>query len=204
MKRTDQKDKGNGNGFEIQVNDVEETASETAEGAAAEGETVTLSREEYDALVDEAAQAKEQYLLAVADFDNFRKRAEREREEIVCFANERLIHELLPILDNLERALSTQLDKAGADSILEGVRMVNAQLHAILGACGLEPVEAVGGPFDPQYHEAVGVLPSNEHDEGTVVSELQRGYSLKGRILRPAMVHVAGQADVSSNDEGDN
>lgn len=204
MKRSDRKDKGNGNGIEIPLDDIEETVSEPVEGEPVEKGSVTISREEYEIFVAEAARSREQYLLAVADFDNFRKRAEREKEDVVCFANEKLIHELLPILDNLQRALSMELDQVGADSILEGVRMVSSQLHSVLGACGLEPVEAVGGPFDPQHHEAVGVLPSEEHDEGTVISELQKGYRLKGRILRPSMVHVAAQPSGTNGNEGDN
>ena len=202
MSRSNEKD--NGNGIEIPIEGTEEAENEAAEGAAARAEPVTISREEYDNLVKEAERAREQYMLAVADFENFRKRVEREKEDIVCFANEKLILELLPILDNLQRALSMELDKAGTESILEGVRMVTEQLHSVLGACGLEPVKAVGGPFDPQYHEAVGVLPSEEYDEGTVVSELQKGYSLKGRILRPSVVHVAGQSSGTSDTEGDN
>lgn len=204
MKRADRKDKGNGNGIEVPVTDNEETAGGEREDETAEAKTVTIPREEYDALVEEAAKAREQYLLAVADFENYRKRVQKEKDELVCFANERLIQELLPILDNLQRALSMELDQAGADSILEGVRMVSSQLHSVLGACGLEPVKAVGGPFDPQFHEAVGVLPSEEHDEGTVISELQKGYSLKGKILRPSMVHVAGQSSETGGNEGDN
>jgi molecular chaperone GrpE len=204
LNRSDRKNKGNGNGIEIPVTDIEETAGETTADEPVEAEPVTISREEYEAIVAEAARSREQYLMAVADFDNFRKRAAREKEDIVCFANENLIYELLPILDNLQRALSMELDQAGMDSVLEGVRMVNDQLYSVLGACGLEPVEAVGIPFDPQYHEAVGVLPSEEHDEGTVISEFQKGYSLKGKILRPSMVHVAGQPSGNNTDEGDN
>ncbi len=204
MNRSGRKDKGNGNGINIPVTDIEETTVETTEDEPFETEPVTISREEYEALTAQAAHSREQYLLAVADFENFRKRAEREKTDIVCFANENLIYKLLPILDNLQRALSIELDQAGIDSVLEGVRMVNDQLYSVLGACGLEPVEAVGGPFDPQYHEAVGVLPSVEHDEGTVISELQRGYSLKGKILRPSMVHVAGQPSGDKGNEGDN
>lgn len=202
MSRKDQKDKGNG--IEIPVTDIEEAVNETGEDNAVEAELVTMTRNEYDALMDEAARAKEQYLLAVADFENFRKRVQREKENIVCFANEKLILELLPILDNLQRALTMELDQAGTESILEGVRMVTGQLHSVLGACGLEPVEAIGSSFDPQYHEAVGVLPSEEHDEGTVISELQKGYSLRGRILRPSMVHVAGQSSGTNGSDGDN
>jgi molecular chaperone GrpE len=204
LNRSDRKNKGNSDGIEIPVTDVEETVSLTAEEEPDQEGSVTIPLEEYEALVEEAARSREQYLLAVADFENFRKRVEKEKEDIVCFANERLIHELLPILDNLQRALSTGLDQAGADSILEGVRMVSAQLHSVLGACGLEPLEAVGGPFDPQQHEAVGVLPSDEHVDGTVISELQKGYRLKGKILRPSMVHVAGQPAGTRDSEGDN
>jgi len=203
LTRSNRKEGDNGNGIEIPGTDMEESVNAPGEDKTADADPVTLSRKEYEALLAEAARSREQYLLAVADFENFRKRVEREREDIVCFANERLIHEILPILDNLERALSMELDKAGADSILEGVRMVNTQLHSVLGACGLKQMEAVGGPFDPKQHEAVGVLPSAHHEEGTVVSELQKGYSLKGKILRPSMVHVAGRPDDKNNSEGD-
>ena len=203
MNRSDRKSKGNGDGVEIPVTDSETMVNENTEDKVPEAAPVTIPREEYDALLQEAAQAREQYLLAVADFENYRKRVQKEKEDIVCFANEKLIHELLPILDNLQRALSMDLDQAGADSILEGVRMVSSQLHSVLSSCGLEPVEAVGGPFDPKYHEAVGVLPSVEHEEGTVVSELQKGYRLRGKVLRPSMVHVAGQPSGNKDDEGD-
>jgi molecular chaperone GrpE len=204
LNRSDRKDKGNGDGIEIPVTGVEESVNLNAEEEPAQKQSVTIPREDYEALVEEAERSREQYLLAVADFENFRKRVEKEKEEIVCFANERLIHELLPILDNLQRALSMGLDQAGTESILEGVRMVSNQLHSILGACGLEPVEAVGGPFDPQHHEAVGVLPSDEPVDGTVISELQKGYRLKGKILRPSMVHVAGQPSGTRDNEGEN
>jgi molecular chaperone GrpE len=204
LNRSNRKDKGNSNGIEIPVTDVEENINKTTEDQPVEMEPVSIPREEYEAIIAEIARSKEQYLLAVADFENFRKRVEREKEDLVCFANEKLIHELLPILDNLQRALSMELDQAGADSILEGVRMVSTQLHSVLGACGLEPVEAVGGPFDPQYHEAVGVLPSEEHGEGTVISELQKGYRLSGKVLRPSMVHVASRPSETNNNEGDN
>lgn len=204
MNRSERKDKGNGQNLDINVADAKEQDKVTVEEETVEEETVTISRSEYEDLVGEAARLKEQYLLAVADFENFRKRMEKEREDIVCFANEKLISDLLPILDNLQRALTMELDKAGIGSVLEGVRMVSDQLHSVLSSCGLEPVEAVGGPFDPQHHEAVGVLPSEDHAEGTVVSELQRGYKLKGKVLRPSMVHVARQPEGSNGGEGDN
>lgn len=205
MNRSDRNNDGNGENLDTNAADVKTDISETLEEKAAEEELVTITRSEYDALVGEAARLKEQYLLSVADFENFRKRVEKEKVDIVCFANEKLISDLLPILDNLQRALSMELDQAGLDSVLEGVRMVNDQLHTVLNACGLEPLVAVGTPFDPQQHEAIGILPSEEHKEGTVVSELQRGYKLKGRVLRPSMVNVAGQTGgTNGTNQGDN
>lgn len=204
MTRSDRNQKNTGSETRIPVIETSETTEDKMETLPEEAEPVAITREEYDALVQEAAQAKEKYLLAVADFENYKKRVQKEKEDIVCFANEKLIHELLPILDNLQRALTMNLDQAGVESVLEGVRLVNSQLHSILGACGLEPVEAVGGPFDPKHHEAIGVLPSEEHDEGTVISELQKGYKLKGKILRPSMVNVARQPLDNDDKQGDN
>ena len=163
--------------------------------------SVPLSAEECGALQAQIEELKDRYLRTAADFDNFRKRVEKERENFVCYANEKLISDLLPILDNLERALSADQNGINVESVLEGVRMVIKQLNSVLTACGLEPVQAVGAVFDPQIHEAVGVLPSEQHDEGTVVSELQRGYKLKGKVLRHSMVHVAGQPGGGSTEE---
>lgn len=164
-------------------------------------QTVTLSAEEYGVLMAQIEELRDRYLRAAADFDNFRKRAEKEKENIICYANEKLIGDLLPILDNLERALSADREGTSVESILEGVHMISGQLHSVLKACGLEPVQSVGSEFDPQVHEAVGVLPSENHEEGTVVSEFQKGYRLKGKVLRHSMVHVAGQPGGSSTGE---
>ncbi len=157
--------------------------------------TVTLPAAEYEEQKAQAADYKDRWLRAVADYDNLRKRVEKEREEIMCYANERLISDLLPILDNLDRALEAAPDRGSAQAIAEGVRMVARQLTGVLSACGLENMPAVGQPFDPNMHQAVAVLPSPGHAEGTVVTELQKGYRLKGRVLRPSMVHVAGPSE---------
>lgn len=168
--------------------------------AAEEEETVVVPAREYEELAAQLGELKDRYLRTAADFDNYRKRVEKEREDIVCYANEKLVSDLLPILDNLERALSVDSEGANLGSILEGVRMVNRQLQSVLSGCGLEPVNAVGSAFDPQVHEAVGVLPSGDHDEGTVLAELQKGYKLKGKVLRHSMVHVAGQPEGNSEE----
>lgn len=165
-----------------------------------EEQKISISAREYEELIAQAEELKDRYLRVAADFDNYRKRMEREKEEIICYANEKLVSDLLPILDNLERALAADPEGTNVEGILEGIRMVSRQLHSVLTGCGLEPVHAVGSTFDPRFHEAVGVLPSGEHDEGTILAELQKGYKLKGKILRHSMVHVAGQPDGDSGE----
>jgi molecular chaperone GrpE len=200
------KGKGNGDGEVVQIpvtngeTETPDKISDTPDPGDEQG-MVTLPLEEYEALRAEVDEQKDRYLRVVADFDNYRKRVAKEKEDLVCFANERLIGDLLPILDNLERALSVDLDQTGMDSVLNGVKMVNEQIHSLLHTCGLEPLEALGHTFDPNHHEAVGVLPSGDHEEGTVVVEMQKGYSLKGKVLRHSMVHVAGKP--VDNNEGE-
>jgi molecular chaperone GrpE len=192
-KHEDKRKKPEDTGVRIPVTG-EDAGSEAAPEEEKE-QSVLLSAEEYEALLARIEELNDLYLRAAADFENFRKRAEKERDNIICYANEKLIGDLLPILDNLDRALSADVDGTTVGSILEGIRMVSGQLHSVLNACGLEPVNALGSSFDPQVHEAVGVLPSGDHEEGTVLSELQKGYRLKGKVLRHSVVHVAGQPD---------
>jgi molecular chaperone GrpE len=134
---------------------------------------------------------RDQYLDALrrlkAEFENSRKRQERERTRIRSLASERLVQELLPVLDNLERAL-----EAGGD-IREGVQATRDQLAEVLGDEGLLPVASDGQPFDPNVHEAVMGQVSEEHEEGTIIQTFQRGYVLNGKPIRPAKVVVAKQ-----------
>jgi molecular chaperone GrpE len=134
---------------------------------------------------------RDQYLDALqrlkAEFENSRKRQERERARILSMASERLVQELLPVLDNLDRAL-----EAGGD-IREGVQATRDQLAEVLGDEGLLPVASDGQPFDPNVHEAVMGQVSEEHEEGTIIQTFQRGYILNGKPIRPAKVVVAKQ-----------
>jgi len=134
---------------------------------------------------------RDQYLDALrrlkAEFENSRKRQERERSRILSMASERLVQELLPVLDNLDRAL-----EAGGD-IREGVQATRDQLAEVLGEEGLLPVASDGQPFDPNVHDAVMGQPSEEHEEGTIIQTFQRGYLLNGKPIRPAKVVVAKQ-----------
>jgi molecular chaperone GrpE len=134
---------------------------------------------------------RDQYLEALqrlkAEFENSRKRQERERLRILSMASERLVRELLPVLDNLDRAL-----EAGGD-IREGVQATRDQLAEVLGDEGLLPVASDGQIFDPNVHEAVMGQVSEEHEEGTIIQTFQRGYVLNGKPIRPAKVVVAKQ-----------
>ncbi|MGQ9556424.1 MAG: nucleotide exchange factor GrpE [Desulfurispora sp.] len=126
-----------------------------------------------------------------ADFENFRKRTLREKEDLLKFAAEKLIGQLLPVLDNFERALAAPEGDGAA--FRSGVEMIYRQLMDILHREGLESLQCVGQPFDPSRHEAVMRQPAGEQPENTVLAELQKGYTLHGKVIRPAMVCVACQ-----------
>ena len=133
-----------------------------------------------------------------ADFDNFRKRAARERGEMAAYANERLVKELLPVLDDLERALQAAEEHEEV-KLEEGVRLVHRQLAGVLVKAGLADIET-DGKFDPHVHEALLSQPSDA-EEGSVIEVLQKGYRLGDRVLRPARVVVAAPKERSGGDE---
>ncbi|TDI46949.1 MAG: nucleotide exchange factor GrpE [Acidobacteria bacterium] len=144
-----------------------------------------------------AAEAQEMRLLAQrkqAELENYRKRVERERAETIKFAVADLMREILPVLDNLERAIAAS--KTGSEEqLIEGVEIIHKQFHDALTKQGLLEVEAIAKPFDPHVHEAVGRVETSEHPEGTVVEVLQKGYLYKDRLLRPSMVNVSQPAE---------
>jgi len=143
----------------------------------------------------ELAELKDRYLRLAAEFDNFRRRNLKERQDLHNYANESLVKELLPAVDNLERAVvhgRKEEQRADSENLLQGVELTYRSLVQILGRFGVVEIEAEGKPFDPQVHEAVRRVATNEHAPGTVLEVYQKGYLLKDRLLRPAMVAVAG------------
>jgi molecular chaperone GrpE len=133
------------------------------------------------------------FLRLYAEFENYKKRSAREMQEYRKYANETLIREILPILDNLERAIQSSDAVAGdADCIVRGVDLTFRELLRVLEKFHVRPVKSIGEPFDPGFHEAVGREPSEEYPEGAVVREYQRGYLLHDRLVRPSMVVVSG------------
>ena len=135
------------------------------------------------------AEQDDRLLRLAADFDNYKKRAAREREEYVALANERLLKELLPVLDDLERALSAAEEHEEAQ-LEEGVRLVHRSLATLLARNGVEEI-ATDGKFDPHVHEALLARPSEEAESGAVIDVVQKGYKLGDRVVRPARVIVA-------------
>jgi molecular chaperone GrpE len=130
-------------------------------------------------------------LRKTAEFDNYRKRIERERQEFAESAAADLLTELLPLVDDLERALAVEIDGGQAKAYRDGVELIQRQLVDLLAKRGVRPIDAVGQPFDPHFHQAVVRERSGEYPEGVVVADLRRGYMLGGRLLRAAMVKVA-------------
>jgi molecular chaperone GrpE len=151
-----------------------------------------------ESAVDVAALQKERneyydlLLRTRAEFDNYRKRVERERLEIMETAAFDLLRNLLPVVDDLERALSAPADASGAaDSYRRGVELIHRQLLEVLRQHGVKPIEALGADFDPHRHQAVSHEPAPGHREGEVIEEYRRGYLVGNRLLRPSMVKVA-------------
>jgi molecular chaperone GrpE len=176
--------------------DTAESTPVTEDETPAEAQPDSISVEELEDLKSRAAKADEnwdKYLRAVADLDNYRKRVAREKEELARFTSERVVAALLPALDNLERAIeSAQAHGAENSSLLEGLTQVYNQFRRTLVEFGLQEVIAgVGQPFDPNLHEAVSQVDSAAHAEGHVIEQLQRGYKLADRLLRPARVVVS-------------
>ena len=173
---------------------VEEAEEAVGAGGPPFEEPLDFTQDEISALMDElklARRERDEYLDDMrrmkAELENSRKRQEKERTHLTQLASERLVRELLPVLDNLERALEAEGD------IREGVAATLDQLISILGREGLTPVPSDGEPFDPAVHEAVMSQPSEEHEEDTVIQTFERGYTLSGRPIRAAKVVVAKQ-----------
>lgn len=169
-------------------------AAETEPLVQIEAATITPQQlEELKGRAEKADENWERLLRTTADFDNFKKRAAREKQDAIRYANEALLEKLVPVLDNFDAALSAvQSDSAGASQSMQtGVTMIFQQLKKVLTESGLEEVDATGQQFDPNLHEAVSQQESAEVPEGKVLQQLRKGYKLRDRLLRPATVVVA-------------
>jgi molecular chaperone GrpE len=152
-------------------------------GSGAGSDDVAALRQERDELLD-------RLLRSAAEFDNYRKRTERERREIYDNAAADLFRDLLPIVDDLERALDAAAH-TGDRALRDGVELIHKALIELLRRRNVEPFQAIGEPFDPIWHDAVAAEPANGRPDGEVIGEARRGYKIGDRLLRPAMVRVA-------------
>ncbi|MFT7623021.1 MAG: molecular chaperone GrpE, partial [Myxococcota bacterium] len=153
-------------------------------------EAAAAQQERIEELEAEVSKLTERHRRAAADFDNVRKRLHREKQDAIQFANDKLVKELLPVLDNMELALEHSAS-TDFDQFVNGVRMVSKLMLQQLGKYGLEPFDAAGEPFDPHRHEAMAQVPNGEVSPNTVLAVAQRGYHLYQRLLRPALVTVS-------------
>jgi len=196
MTRKNAKDGSDAHGSEVPQAPETDTAGDQVEGD--------------ELLVDplEAALAERDDLLArlqrvSADYTNYQKRARRDVEQVRLFANEDLIKALLPVIDDVERALLAALENHGQDDpLFTGMQLVHDKALDTLGRFGVKVIEAVGKPFDPQRHTALRQQPTDECEANTVLQEMQRGYELRGRTLRPATV-VVSTAPEAPGDEAE-
>ncbi len=169
---------------------IDEMAAENVAGQPADrvSEQLDQLRMERDGLKSERDELKELLLRRQAEFDNFRKRTEKERSEYVQYAGMELVKEVLPILDDFDRAMKVE---GGDPEYVKGVQMIHTRMYDTLKKQGLEPLETEGRTFDPHLHQAVERVETKDSAEGSILGEFQRGYNFKGKLLRPSMVKVA-------------
>ena len=178
---------------EVDSNGETGATSAAAAEPAAESPAETVPEAPAAAALQQALEtSKGQYVRLLADFDNFRKRVARERAETIRHASEKIVTELLPVLDHFELALRQAPDPA--EAFVAGVRMVYDQLVATLGKAGLAAIDAQGAPFNPDEHEAIAYQPADGVDEGHVLLQTRCGYRLGDRVIRPATVIVSSGA----------
>lgn len=175
-------------GPDVEQNVAPDATPESAEAGADGSSDPSNTAQATDA--DELANAKDQLLRTIAEMENVRRRSSREVENARKFAVEGLLSDLLPVLDSLEKAVETAQNTAGAEAIAEGVELSLKLFSDSLGRFGVEQIDPLGAPFDPQQHEAMAMVPNADAEPNSVMEVMQRGYSLNGRLVRAAKVIV--------------
>lgn len=181
---------------EINTEDIQSTNNpfeqkESEDEVQEEQETEAVEQDECEKLKAELDDLNNKYLRMAADFDNYRKRQMQERESLLKYGAADTMTKLLAVLDTFERAQESLKDVEDVQSVKEGYEVAFKQLMDTLKKAGLETIDALGAEFDPNLHEAIAQTPTNEHPDNTVISQMQKGYKLADRVLRPALVNVA-------------
>jgi len=174
----------------------EEEAEDPADPADARQDAVAQLQAQIDALTAEKASLYDKLVRRQAEFENYRKRVERERSELYQHGRDDVLLQFLPVVDNFERALSSlETSEGDAEALRHGVELIHKQFKDALSKFGLEAVDAVGQTFDPHVHEAVTTEATDKHKENTVIQEFERGYRIGDRLLRPSKVKVASSPE---------
>lgn len=173
--------------------EIKEETSQTQETEEITGIEDTVDNEKQSQLQEKYDQLNQQYVRLAADFDNYRKRQDSERENLINFGTQNALTKLIEVLDNFERAQKTLEGVEDVAKVKESFQLIQKQTYDVLTKLGLEEIKAIGEEFDPNFHEAVMQTPTSEHPEHTVITELRKGYKMGEKVLRPAMVSVAVQ-----------
>ena len=182
--------KGNGDASRLDVDhELPQAEDERTEAAAKPSAAPSALEAEIEHLKVEKASYLDRLARLQAEFDNYRKRSAREQQEFRDYALADALKQVLPILDSLDRALKTE--NASTEDFRSGIDLIDRQFHDVLSRLGVEPIQAAGQPFDPNLHQAIQMVETSEVEDNHVIDELQRGYKIKDRLLRPAMVRVA-------------
>ncbi|MBN1212874.1 MAG: nucleotide exchange factor GrpE [candidate division Zixibacteria bacterium] len=181
--------------------EIDSPAREENETGVNEKTVAEKELSEEEKLKNRVAELEDKLLRTMADFDNYKKRTARQFDEIIGTANEKLIVELLEVVDNFERALEHGKDKTDFKAFRKGTELIFHQMKDFLARYDVRPIEAVGQPFDPARHEAVMQLPSDEYDEGVVAMEMTRGYLQGNRVIRYSKVAVSTGKDKEKKEE---
>ncbi len=190
-----------GKNKDVEVDPLSNDTLEDSEEQMVETEEITV--EEPISEMEESGRLASEYLDHLqrlqAEFDNYKKRVDREKAELIEYASAELVSELIDIMENLERGVASAKGSDDIDSIVKGMEMVSTQLKDILGSRGLKPIEAVGKKFDPHYHEAMMMTPTDEYPYNTVIEEFQQGYTIKDKVIRYSKVRVSVNENNSNN-----
>jgi len=163
------------------------------ENNASEKSELEILQEQLQSKTEEAGKYYDQYLRSLAEAENIRKRSQRDKEEYVKFAQLSIVKKLLPIIDDLNRGLEAASAAQDFEGLKKGMEITTRNLLDLLRQEGVQAIECVGKPFDPQYHEPLMVVSSDEHPENTVLEELNKGYVMHDRVIRPSLVKVSGK-----------
>ncbi|MFC1489847.1 nucleotide exchange factor GrpE [Candidatus Latescibacterota bacterium] len=191
------KDIANNDNTEIKIN-IEDSESDS--GSISEDSNIEEAKEEVNTKKDSKKKNKykeelkdlnEKYVRLLAEYDNYRKRSAREIQDVLCTGNENLVKEILPIIDNLDLATEHKEKVTTLEEYVKGISLIEDQLRDILDRAGLKHIEALGQPFDPNLHEAILQMESDEHESGIVITETQKGYMFSDKVIRHSKVVVS-------------